>query len=402
MRRVVRSKSHRRKPSVIQGHSWTLEEIRERPEEAYKLFDARGDGQVTVAQLLFTARKTSSAHRKRGSIFDEMKLFEVLDIDGDAVISSEEFCEVVRDPEQFSDEALAAIAKMATRKEKEKVEKKDDGFPQVEEDADADDLDAATATMGLVQGLSLRKSKKSNLALPSSPNSPRKKINESYHCELHLVAINVASAAILPPRSWYQKIISFGPPENSCSPFIVIFGKVRTINIELARTNVVKDSLGATFDLIYLSHKTLSKLDTPFQIFFKIYDATNDNMLLGTTPPFDLLPPHVDPVQESAFGPFSALDEQDDVTAKLIGTRRWILQHNFDQDNSSKPFLQDFFSCSEQQSCLSSSVCVFAQAPENNNNASEDSQHQDQQIAAANMRAIAASRLQSSQQRKGT
>mmetsp|Transcript_7610 Transcript_7610/g.23181 ORF Transcript_7610/g.23181 Transcript_7610/m.23181 type:complete len:126 (-) Transcript_7610:10-387(-) len=122
MARVGPSKSERSTPTTIKGHSWAPEDIRENPDAAFELFDANHDGVISVAELLFTTRKTNEGVRRRGSIFDELKLFQLLDVDGNSVITRNEFCSVVRDPLAFTDDALGAIAQLATRRELMKLE----------------------------------------------------------------------------------------------------------------------------------------------------------------------------------------------------------------------------------------------------------------------------------------
>uniref|UniRef100_A0A7S3JXG4 EF-hand domain-containing protein n=1 Tax=Aureoumbra lagunensis TaxID=44058 RepID=A0A7S3JXG4_9STRA len=91
------------------GHSWMPRAIRDEPNRAFDLFDANCDGVISVAELTFTARATSAVTRLRGDIYNEMKLFALLDLDGDAVISRQEFCEAVRDKTRINDEALSGL-----------------------------------------------------------------------------------------------------------------------------------------------------------------------------------------------------------------------------------------------------------------------------------------------------
>uniref|UniRef100_A0A7S3NPS4 EF-hand domain-containing protein n=1 Tax=Aureoumbra lagunensis TaxID=44058 RepID=A0A7S3NPS4_9STRA len=49
-----------------------------------------------------------------------MEIFQALDLDGDAIISRDEFIQVIGDPEKFGDEALACIAKLCERKQEDK------------------------------------------------------------------------------------------------------------------------------------------------------------------------------------------------------------------------------------------------------------------------------------------
>lgn len=91
------------------AHTWKPEAIRSNPEAAFDVFDRSGNGYITVAELLFTTRKTNPSQ----SLYDEMKLFHKLDLDGDAIISKEEFCEVVRDKAAFPEEALRRLASLA-------------------------------------------------------------------------------------------------------------------------------------------------------------------------------------------------------------------------------------------------------------------------------------------------
>ncbi|KAJ8613260.1 hypothetical protein CTAYLR_004544 [Chrysophaeum taylorii] len=115
----------------FKGHNWTPADIRARPEDAFSLFDTNQTGSVSVSELLFTTRKTNDEIRKRGSLFEEMVLFSTLDIDGDAVISKDEFCTIVRDEDQISVDALAAIARVASHHElSRREEKKKNGAPR--------------------------------------------------------------------------------------------------------------------------------------------------------------------------------------------------------------------------------------------------------------------------------
>ena len=319
MKRLVRAESRRRRPSAIKEHTWTASEIREKPEEAFALFDYRKDGQISVAELLFTVRKTNPGIRQRGSIFDEMKLFELLDVDGDAVISKREFCAVVSDPSLFSDEALAAIAKMATRRAEEAAKQEGPPIaPKDEVDADAMEYEAIAATTGLVHGkqVSLRRSK----SLRTEVETSMPTLDDDCEVLVELYAIGLPAMI----RSWYD-IFKLSSP-STADPYVIIRGSKFGERVILGQTSILYETLVGAWDPVLLRHNELKSLDEPFRVTFDLWDA-GANVKLGSTTPVDLGTPHTVPfdhAQEVAIGPLPVLNPDDHVNGKILGMRKWM------------------------------------------------------------------------------
>lgn len=97
-------------PATIRAHSWSPAELRSNPDEAFDLFDANCDGKISVAELLFTSRKTNEKVRSKGCLFEEMKLFQSLDVNHDSTITRAEFCEALQNLDEANLAELAALA----------------------------------------------------------------------------------------------------------------------------------------------------------------------------------------------------------------------------------------------------------------------------------------------------
>lgn len=97
-------------PGPIRAHAWSPSELRSNPEEAFDLFDANSDGRISVPELLFTSRKTNDSVRKKGCLFEEMKLFQLLDVNQDSSITRAEFCAAVKTLDDANLAELSALA----------------------------------------------------------------------------------------------------------------------------------------------------------------------------------------------------------------------------------------------------------------------------------------------------
>mmetsp|Transcript_1798 Transcript_1798/g.5357 ORF Transcript_1798/g.5357 Transcript_1798/m.5357 type:complete len:466 (-) Transcript_1798:216-1613(-) len=327
MRRLVRAESRRKKPTAIQAHTWTGDEIREKPEEAFALFDYRKDGQISVAELLFTVRKTNAETRQRGSIFDEMRLFELLDVDGDAVISKDEFCTVVADPSLFSDEALGAIAKMATRRATEEATKQK-AEPSDDVEKDAMEYEAIAAATGLVNGkqVSLRRSAsmREAAAVSEEDDGRLKVLDDDCEVIVELYAIGLPAVS----RPWYD-VFKVSDPKTA-DPYVLIVGKRRGKVVTLGSTGVLYETLVGAWDAVTVRHSELQSLDEPFKIEFELWDARL-NQKVGVTLPVDLGAPATVPfdhASEVAIGPLPCLTREGNVNGKILGMRKWINPKN--------------------------------------------------------------------------
>lgn len=322
-----RTKS-RRKPALIEGHCWSPGAIRDNPDAAFDLFDANHDDVISVAELLFTSRKTNQDVRRRGSMFHELKLFQKLDVDGNSVISRQEFCDVVRDPLAFSDQALSAIAQLATKRAEERrleqaaleaqVEEEDENE---EEDEDADEEEreeALAAVLGVVHGkhLSRRNSERSESA-PSPVASRAADLwepGESMDVLLELYAVGVAATK----REWYDVLGLFAP--TTANSYVVIAGDREGRRVELATTEVRSHTLNAGWTPIRINAPLIKHLDQPYTVTAELYDAATYS-LIGNTLHFTI---SLSDNAEAAVGPLGIMDDGDNLVGKLLGTSQWI------------------------------------------------------------------------------
>lgn len=322
-----RTKS-RRKPALIEGHCWSPGAIRENPDAAFNLFDANHDDVISVAELLFTSRKTNQDVRRRGSMFHELKLFQALDVDGNSVISRQEFCDVVRDPLAFSDQALSAIAQLATKRAEERrlkqealeaPEEEDDENEEEDEDADEEAREEAlAAVLGVVHGkhLSRRNSERSESA-PSPVASRAAELwepGESMDLLLELYAVGVGPAE----GQWYDVFGLFSP--NSATSYIMIAADREGQRVELATTEVRKHTLNAGWTPIRINAPHVKHLDQPYTVTAELYDAATYT-LIGSTLHFTI---SLSEDAEAAVGPLGITDDGDNLVGKLLGTSQWV------------------------------------------------------------------------------
>lgn len=308
------------------GHTWTPELIRSEPNGAFDLFDANKDGVISVPELCFVSRSTNEEHRKRGNLFEEMKLFQLLDVDGDAGISREEFCTVVSDPTVMSDEALQCMAKLCEIVQEVHEESKEE--PDGEDDQD--DLEARktafNAALGVMNGMSISRRKSSRrLLFPIE----EEKAAERYDLVLELVGVSIPGV----DRPWYD-VFSLTQP-NTCNPFYVLYNE-KGLVVERSAT-LKKSKTIATWDSLYVpADQLVDPIHVEFYVSVFAQQHNNKALLLGKTKPFVIPPPEKLPDLETAVGPFVAVDprtntqgnnDQDDAI-KLLGTARWIPAEN--------------------------------------------------------------------------
>lgn len=317
VRSLGRAKRGMRSPAQIQAHDWSPEAIRADPDAAFDLFDANHDNVISVAELLFTTRKTNESVRRRGSIFDEMKLFQLLDVDGNSVISREEFCQVVKDPHAFSDEALAAIAQLATKREMMKraeeeamlvTEEKQEEAP---EDDEALSNNVAATAMALARSLSRRNSERSETESPVKPWEPE----DSDDVLLELFAVGLAAV----DHEWYDVFGLFKP--SRADPYVVIAADRGGRRCELATTEVRTHTLNTGWRPVHIDSKTLRSLDEPFKVRAELYDA-HTHSRIGETVRFAIT--RASDTAETAIGPLAVYDAQDNLAGKILGTMQWI------------------------------------------------------------------------------
>lgn len=269
---------------------------------AFDLFDTNHDGVISVTELCFVSRRM--ANDSGGpplTLLAELDIFHALDVDGDAQITREEFCEVVSNPTVCSDEALYWIARWC-----ESV----DGMHVAGDDS----LEALTATAGLVHGLQMARKTSSRRLLSSVDVSADVELN------VELVALKVAAV----DAAWYDVAGVFGPWTTRA--YAVLLADDR----ELARSTVV-DRTGKSSSVTWPSMRaTARKLatmldDLPTTLRVAVYAAQTDgpDKFLGATESFPLLQ-NLSPRVEVAIGPLLAYDNQGNLGAKIVGTQSWV------------------------------------------------------------------------------
>ena len=290
-----------RDPTDIKGHSWAPEDIRENPDAAFDLFDANHDGVISVAELLFTTRKTNEATRRRGSIFDEMKLFQLLDVDGNSVITRTEFCSVIQNPLAFTDDALGAIAQLATRRE----------LMKLEEAKEIDDEAITTAVSAVLHGVEISRRNSERISDVDAPVEVCWEPKDDDIVRLELFAVGIKATEQL----WYDIFGFYVTPD----PYIVIAGDRGGRRVELATTTVRANTLNTSWTPVEFKAATLKGLDQPYTLRAELYNSVS-KIRMGETARFDV--PRLDNV-EAALGPLHVFNFRDDVVAKLLGTTRW-------------------------------------------------------------------------------
>ncbi|KAJ8603711.1 hypothetical protein CTAYLR_000198 [Chrysophaeum taylorii] len=325
------------------AHEWDPKAIRRDPNTAFELFDANADGVISVAELCFVSRHTNPEMRRKGSLFDEMKLFHALDADGDSVISRNEFCKVVSDPKTFSDEALACIAKWCEIVEDAKNEAMleagdlaaEDDPPiseRVSRKIEKEKLEALTATLGVVQGVQILKRNVTPKAqdpvpppFPETRGAVATKSRGEYELVLELIGLGVT----LVDGPWYD-LLGVADPVST-TPYVVVYSDDGS---EIARSDVDRNVKGnssvsaASWPPVYVTAKKLRNMltDLPaglrLAIFAKQPDGVDD-IHVGTTAQFPLVR-FDDPDLEAGIGPLLAFDEADNLGAKILGTQKWV------------------------------------------------------------------------------
>ncbi|KAJ8602053.1 hypothetical protein CTAYLR_002773 [Chrysophaeum taylorii] len=329
------AQTRRRPRSTIKAHTWKPEAIRSSPDAAFDLFDANGDGVISVAELLFTTRKTNDTFREKGSIFDEMKLFHMLDVDGDSVITRDEFCSVIRDPVAFSDDALAAIAQLAKRRQEVKhaeeaakratnihhSELKDERQDESRLIDDArTDANALAAVIGVVHGKELvRRNSDRDVNTEIVNATTVGSIHEWTPGDAMDLVLELFAVSVKPvEHAWYD-VFEMLPP-TTADPYVVIAGDKKNRRIELASTDVVAHSLTANWMPLRIKASSLRTLDEPFRVRAELYDA-GTRVRIGETTRFDF--PRSENL-EAAVGPLLVLDNDSKIVGKIIGTAQWV------------------------------------------------------------------------------
>lgn len=296
------------------SHKWDPRRVRADPDAAFDVFDVNKDGVITVSELCFVSRHLSDEVRKEGSLLAELDIFHTLDMDGDAVITRAEFCHVVSNPKIFSDEALNWISRWCATVDGTDSTLKLDNQNQK--------LEAFTATAGIVQGMRLHRATKQQPPPEKKKKKPAGVRLEDVELELELVALGVRAVDLV----WYDFVGVTNPYETHA--YVVLLAN----NVEVARSLVVErdpNTSSVAWNRVTVpTHKLTNMLtdDLPSNLVVKLYAAQSfdDDILLGESKPFPLVPPDSLSSTESAIGPLLAFDDQEELGSKIIGTQKWV------------------------------------------------------------------------------
>ncbi|KAJ8601934.1 hypothetical protein CTAYLR_004448 [Chrysophaeum taylorii] len=335
-----RQSPRRRQMQPLCPRTWNPEDIRKLPSLAFDLFDDNRDGIISVSELCWVAHLGKP--RRQESAFDEMQLFSMLDVNGDSIISRDEFCEIVRDPALLNEYALASVAKLCKRRE---ARFHFDFFlNRSKADIDIDDAQyeedryhSITAALGIVQGLKKKRGASYDDAvaqeLTFEESSPHQE-GHQYDLALDLYAVEMRH-----DFAWYDVLHVF-LPNAPPRAFVQVLTQSGT---RLASSDVVVDASTAAKWTVRISFAVLQEKvpyfapTKPLYVRLRLYNAdyVRGDACLGETPVFAVASVNLaNPADEAVVGPYPVDSTDGMLAANVLGNRRWVSADYCDYDTA--------------------------------------------------------------------
>lgn len=353
-----RGRESPRKPAP--ARTWEPTELRRKPSTVFDMFDTNKDGLISASELC----GVSPHHTQTAScIFDELKLFSMLEVLGDSVITKNEFCEVVSDPLLCNDNVLESIAQLCRRRQSNaglvsfEAPSGPTGVrvhPLAPVDLSMIDLlddlqlhevryHSITAALGVVQGLKKHRScaVPQSLDLISDSQNPLDTQclddltmfhNHDYDLLLDLYAVEMQHAYV-----WCDvfKMLEF--PQRAYIEVCTDGGKV------LTTSDVVTCDAVATKWTVRVTSRQLRNAVQDFSPLSKfmlcvrlhVVGFVYGDTCFGATPCFDVaaLNP-INPAEDALIGPFPAKDIFDKIGTNMLGSRKWMSADYRDYDSA--------------------------------------------------------------------
>lgn len=353
-----RGRESPRKP--VPTRIWEPRELRRKPSTAFDIFDTNKDGIISASEICYLAQ-----HRTHtpSCIFDELKVFSMMEVHGDSVITRNEFCKVVSDPLLCNDYVLESIAQLCRRRQSSASLVSFEAplgptgvkiHPLSPVDISTlnlfDDLQfhevrfhTITAALGVVQGLKKHRSPAVPQSLDQLSDSQsqidpecRDDLsmfrNHDYDLLLDLYAVEMQHAYV-----WCDvfKMLEF--PQRAYIEVCTDGGKV------LATSDVVACDCVATKWTVRVTSRQLRNTVQDFSPLSKfmlcvrlhVVGFVYGDTCFGATPSFDIaaLNP-INPTEDALIGPFPAKDIFDKVGTNMLGSRTWVSADYRDYDSA--------------------------------------------------------------------